>query len=195
MINIFRHKTLLLLLLVCITGCETEQQKNEWNKRMAALEEKEQQLKAWEEALQLRESALNTRQQAADSSQIADTLQTLPPALTGSWNVQMTCTETTCAGSAVGDVKNEQWELSNEANRLIARASTKGQLVRVYSGTYTNGAIELTEERASTTGPEPAQMSVRLEVISNNRMEGQREIIRENNCRIVYALQLEALNK
>lgn len=195
MINLFRYKALLLLWLFCAIGCKSEQRQNELNKRIAALDEKEQQLKLWEEELKVRESAIDARQQTQDSTAVADTLHTLPLALTGYWNVQMTCTEATCAGSAVGDVKNEQWELSNEANRLVARASTKGKLVRVYSGTYSNGVIELTEERVSTSSTEPAQMAVRLKPISNNRMEGQREIIRENNCRIIYALQLEALNK
>lgn len=195
MITILRHTGYFLCLLLCLAGCDTAKQERALRQREAALAQREQQLQVREQELSLREAAFTAKIQAADSTATADTLHTAPEALTGTWNVQMTCTEATCAGSAVGDVKTEQWELTNEANTIVARATAKGQLVRVYTGTYTNGAIELTEERASAADPALAQMVVRLKPTSPNRMEGQREITRENNCRIVYALQLEAINK
>lgn len=195
MIILLRYTGTVCCLVLWLASCNTENQKQALRKREMALEQREQQLQAREQELSLREAAFAAKVQAADSTRTADTLQTAPAALTGTWNVQMTCTETSCAGSAIGDVKTEQWQLTNENNTLVARATAKGQLVRVYTGTYHNGAIELSEERASAADPALAQMVVRLKPVSPTRMEGQREIIRENDCRILYALQLEALNQ
>ena len=54
------------------------------------------------------------------------------PQLPGKWNVIMRCIETG-SGSAVGDVKNEQWEIGYEGNDIVAKAFTGDKLVRTYT--------------------------------------------------------------
>jgi hypothetical protein len=103
----------------------------------------------------------------------------------------MTCTETTCAGSAVGDTKTEEWELSYEGNTLIAKAHTNEQLIRTYKGFYTGNTIELVESRDSTEAN--VKMVVRLRLADETHMEGQREITRKD-CKIIYDIKL-AMNK
>lgn len=181
--------------LLLITGCDSGKKSRELRQKETELTQREQDLAARDQALNLREDALNQKVRITDSTVIADTANTAPPAITGKWTAQMTCTETTCAGSAVGDTKTEQWEITYQGGTFVARAMANGQLVRVYTGSYTDGTIELTEELASSASSTPAKMMVRLKPVSESRMEGQREIVRENNCRILYDLQLDANTK
>jgi hypothetical protein len=101
----------------------------------------------------------------------------------------MTCTETTCAGSAVGDTKTEQWHISFETNAVIVKAMAGENLVRVYTGTFADKTIELKESSDSSFARPETKMLVRLRVIDESNMEGQREIVR-NDCKVIYALQL-----
>ena len=49
------------------------------------------------------------------------------------------------------------------------------------------------ESRESNTSEPASKMVVRLRVVNEKTMEGQREIIRDNNCKVVYAMQMEKL--
>jgi hypothetical protein len=115
-------------------------------------------------------------------------------ALVGTWSVRMTCTETTCAGSAVGDTKTEQWDFSYQGNTIMVKASANEKLVRVYTGFFTGNTIELVEERAGAENQRSSKMIIRLRIIDDTHMDGQREIVRENDCRVVYTLQLQKNN-
>lgn len=160
--------------------------------KVAELNQKEQELLLKEKSLQLKEEQLAKREKLLDSTankNSIDTLSSLHPNLPGLWNVTMRCTETTCAGSAVGDTKNEQWEISFENNTVIAKAMSDKKLLRVYSGTYAGNSFELTAQQNNASDAQAAKMVVRLQKTKENEMAGQREIIRPD-CRIVYALEL-----
>jgi hypothetical protein len=180
-----------LLLLLLGQGCDLRKREESLQKKESTLHEKEQQLLLKEKSLQLKEEELAKMKLALDSTLIADTTAKVNPALVGTWNAQMTCTETTCHGSAVGDTKTETWEISYQDKHVIAKAKVKEELVKVYSGTLTGNALELVE-----TIDNPAQattkMIVRLTIVSETKLEGQREIERLNEkCKIVYALTLD----
>jgi hypothetical protein len=103
----------------------------------------------------------------------------------------MTCTETSCAGSAVGDTKNETWEISYQENNVIARAMVNTELTRVYSGFFTGNTLELVASPEGTAVNQPAtRMVVRLRLSDNNKMEGQREIERTGQCKIIYEVSM-----
>lgn len=144
-----------------------------------------------EKTLQLIEEELAKREQRLDSSEKIDSFHQIPPSLIGHWETKMTCTESTCKGSAVGDTKTEQWNISYQSNLLLAQAMAQEQLIRVYTGTYTGHTIELVDNRTGTSTEPPSKMVVRLRLVDSLHMEGQREILRDNDCRVVYALQME----
>ncbi len=182
----------LIAILTFCTGCDIREREDQLRQREAALNQKEQDLLFREEAVSLKEQELNSRQQKIDSARI-DTTAILNPALAGKWSVKMTCTETTCTGSAVGDTKTEQWEISYQGSNIMARAMVGDKMVRVYSGTNTGGSIELTET-SEISIPQPAtRMFVRLRVINDQNLSGQREIIRVNDCKVIYALEMNKL--
>lgn len=188
-----KYITLVLLVLFSFaSGCDLRQREDELQKREAALNQKEQELLLREKALQQKDSDLAKREQFFDSTR-RDTARLVNPALTGEWNVQMTCTETTCAGSAVGDTKNERWDISYQASALVAKAKTNDQLARVYTGYYTGSAVELMNNGLPSDSLSKTKMIVRLQTVDETHLEGEREIVRENECRIVYAVKMEKL--
>lgn len=179
------------LLLFFLSGCDTREREVALQKKENLLNEREQQLLLKEKTLQAKEDEVNKRRQQLDSTTKADTVHKVVPMLAGAWQVKMTCTETTCAGSAVGDTKTEQWIFLYQGTTLLVKAMAGEQLVRVYSGFYTNDAIELAEDKSSTATQTAAKMTIRLRMVDDTHLEGQREIVRENDCRVVYALQLQ----
>ena len=138
-----------------------------------------------ESALLLKEEELAKKQQHIDSTTRYDST-IFNAALTGTWDVRMTCTETSCPGSAVGDTKTETWEIAYQENNVVAKAFTNNQLVRVYSGVFTGNTLELVDIRDETGNQPATRMVVRLRLSSDNLMEGQREIERIGECKIIY---------
>lgn len=178
-----------LAILLIVTGCDIEQREKEVERRTQELRQKEEELQARETALSMKEEELARVAKAFDSTR-QDSSFIYDPRLIGVWSVRMTCTETTCPGSAVGDTKTEQWEISYQGDSIQAKAMTGGQLLRVYSGIYTGNTLELVEERPAGPGAPATKMIVRLRMTGERTMEGQRDIIRDGDCKIIYALSL-----
>jgi hypothetical protein len=178
------------ILLFVTSSCESRRRQDELEKKALQLNQKEKELLFKEKSLQLKEQELLKREAKIDSSMKLDTAQLYNPALVGSWSVKMTCIQTTCIGSAVGDTKNEVWNLSYNRNTIVAKAMQGDNLARIYSGSYTGNTIELSETSDSTISRPAIKMIVRINSINENTMEGQREIVRENECKVIYALQM-----
>jgi hypothetical protein len=182
------------LWLMIATGCGLQEREKELEKKISEVNQKEQELLLKEKSLQLKEEELAHRAKSLDSSSkksVADSVAVLPPELAGTWNVTMRCTETTCAGSAVGDTKNEQWVISYQDNTIIANAISDKKIVRVYAGSYNGNSIELSTQPDDADPEQKTKMVVRLQVTKENEMAGQREIIRPEDCHIVYSLDLK----
>ncbi|HUC80570.1 MAG TPA: hypothetical protein VMR70_06615 [Flavisolibacter sp.] len=176
------------------SGCDIRQREEALQKREATLNQREQELLLKEKSLQLKDEELVKRQQQMDSTIVADTTAKYNAKLAGVWNVQMTCTETSCTGSAVGDTKTETWEISYQDRNVIARAKVNNELVRVYSGLYNGTTLELAEALESEQKP-ATKMIVRLQLTSDTQLEGQREIDRiSENCRIIYSMKMKKNN-
>ena len=190
-----RNLFLFLIFIFLLPGCSLRQREIELDKKSQQVNEKEQELSLREQTLDFREEVLNEREKSLDSTtkKIAnDSLFILHPELPGSWNVKMVCTATNCAGSAIGDTKNEQWDFTFQDNSVIASAISNNKLVRVYTGNITGDAVRLTLQRDSSDN-QSAKMTIRLQTRtkSENEMNGEREIIQPGGCRILYSLQLK----
>ncbi len=164
---------------------------------MSEINQKEQQLLLKEKTLELKEEELRKMEEAIDSSakmNIAkDSAFIYNPAIVGKWSVTMICTETNCSGSAVGDTKTEQWEIAYQDDALVARARAGKELVRVYTGRYYGNTIQLTAQQEESA-QKLTRMIVRIQEIRKNEMEGRREIIRPEDCRIIYSLLLKKVD-
>jgi hypothetical protein len=186
---------LLCTCVILLQGCDLRERETALEQQKAALDEREQQLLLREKTVELREAEL-AKQQAIDTLRQdtirRDTTAIINPALVGTWSVQMTCTETTCAGSAVGDTKTETWELSYQGMNVIAQAKANNELVRVYTGTYNGNTLELLGEAETVAQSAATKIIVRLQLVKDNELSGQREIDRlSDQCRIVYNIKME----
>lgn len=193
-----------LMFLALAVSCKSREREKELDRLQTDLNDKEQRLLLREKTLEMREQEFEERVRISDSIRsrnIPAGTDTFPPVdsvqvdstLTGNWAVKMTCTETSCPGSAIGDIKTEVWNLSYEGKHLLAKASDRGNLVRTYSGPYNSKGMELVEHRATEDLVYDTRMVVRLHVVNEKTIEGHREIIRDDECKIVYALQMNKL--
>ena len=180
----------LLILTFFISGCDLRKREEQLEAKEAVLNQKEQELLLKEKTLQIKEDELLLRERKTDSTVKTDTTSLYNTAIIGFWSVKMTCTEATCAGSAVGDTKTEQWNISYEANTIIAKAMSDDKLVRTYTGIPAGEVIELVEGPHANVSQSATKMIVRLRLINSTAMDGKREIIR-NNCKVIYDLKME----
>lgn len=182
---------ILITLIVAGSGCNLRQREIELDKKMNELNQREQQLDLKEQSLQIKEEQLNERKLLIDSThKIAkDSLFLQHQQLPGTWFVEMQCIETNCPGSAVGDTKNEQWELKFQDNLIVIKAFSNGRMVRIYSGNFAGNTLRLAVQQDTATTS--AKILVRLQQSKEKEMTGEREIIQENGCRILYSLRLK----
>lgn len=186
--------SLCLMVLFVYTGCKDGVREEALQQREARLVQREQQLSMREKLVAIREEEILQMKQKMDSAiNIKDSALVYNQQLIGRWNVKMTCTETTCPGSAVGDTKTETWDIGYENNLIVAKAIVSDKLVRVYTGGYDGNVLTLTENVPDTPSEPTTKMTIRLTLTGNETMDGRREIVRENECKIVYDLQLNKL--
>jgi len=188
-----RYFIVFFVLSFLTSGCGLRERELEVEKRINEVNQKEQDLFLKEKTLQKKEEELMKREELLDSSSQnpVDSFLIQHPQLPGKWNVSMRCIETTCSGSAVGDTKVEQWEISYQNQSIVAQAFSNNKLVRVYSGSNKAGIVELSTEPDNADLSLSTKMIVRLQEINENDIRGQREIIRPDKCHVLYALDLK----
>jgi hypothetical protein len=183
----------LLLFSFSISGCDIRKREQQLEKRETELNQKEQELLLKEKTLQLKEEELLKKEHGRDSSSDSMKIDSVyyDPELVGVWSVTMNCIETNCPGSAVGDVRIENWSLTYQNNNIIARVIDNNQLVRVYSGVSNSNTIELNYQQFDSGANKNTYMIVRLEQSAKGRLIGRREISRmPENCKIVYSVEM-----
>ena len=177
---------LFFFILSAIYGCDSREQK--LRKKESELQQKEQELLLKEKELEIRENQLKIGS-VTNVDAIGTNTASKNMAITGLWAVKMSCIETDCDGSAIGDTKNEHWEISYQNNTILAKARTNNKLVRVYTGKQSGKTFELSAEQNAVEKNPAAKIIVKLKLTSTDKMEGRREIFREG-CRIIYSLEL-----
>ena len=186
----FFSRILAIFLVVTLGSCKLNTREKELKQRENILNQKEQELILREKILQLKEEELAKKGTNVDSTAKIDSMPVSSEALIGKWNVNMVCIEATCTGSAVGDTKAEQWVITQEGSDFIARVISGNKLLRVYSGIYTGNTLELIAQTEQNANEPPAKMVARLHSINPKKMEGQREITREKDCKIIYTMEM-----
>jgi len=111
------------------------------------------------------------------------------PNLTGKWQVKMTCVETNCSGSAIGDVRNEQWNIAYRNDLFIVEGLADGAVNTLYTGLYNGQEMQL-NSGASSAG---TTISIVLTPAENGNMVGRREVTQAGGCKIFYRLNLNKL--
>lgn len=176
----------LLIMIVFFQSCGLNEREKKMKQQEEAIVMKEQELAAWEQRLRAKELELDLEQNSLDSvKKQIDSVPVYNAAIIGKWNVKMSCTETNCDGSAIGDTKNEQWYISYDENdnKILVKAYSGPVLIRTYVGTYKNNALKIVDEKQNPD----ALIGATLNFINDTRMDGVREI-KQTTCKIVYEL-------
>ena len=173
-------------------GCDLRVREQELEKRADSISQKEQQLLVLQNQLEIKSNELDAKENRLDSllkkTAPPDSVKAKQLFLVGRWNVQMVCTETTCTGSAVGDNKTEIWDLSFQNNMVIAQVYESNKLVRLYSGTANENELLLTAQQESESNG--TSITAKLRIKNETALEGEREIVRPDDCRIIYSIQM-----
>jgi len=174
---------------ILVLGCDNGERERKLLAREQELNVKEQTLLLKEKQLQLKEEELQrTRQAILDSTAMNDSLLLCNSGYLGVWSAKMNCTETNCTTSAIGDTKVELWDVKYSNGRVLVSAYANNNLIRVYTGEYNNGILQL--EYVSEEGAQmPIKILVRLWKLNESALRGSREIDRKD-CKILYDLQL-----
>lgn len=180
----------LLAVLFLFSGCYDKKKERLLKRKEIELSQKEQELLLKEKTLQIKEQELTERVRNLDDKGDSADSAIYDKNLMGIWAVKMVCTETSCPGSAIGDTKNEQWDIVYQNDVLIAKATVRGKLVRVYSGILNSRGIELTAKPTEEQADASTKIIVKLQQRSSGKLVGIREIIRQGDCKIVYSLEL-----
>jgi len=178
-----KHTIYFFVLVVLLQGCGFREREQNITKKERELVQREADLTVREQQVVLKEQLLKDKELLLDSTRKQiDSINSYNPAIIGTWLVKMKCIETSCEGSAIGDSKTEQWEISYDSTHtVIVKAFSGKRLARVYTGYYKSGNLELNDESA---------IHVVLSFSDKNKMEGTREITQEN-CKIIYGLSAD----
>lgn len=170
-------------------SCGLSEREKALQEKEAVLNERQQVLLLQEQELRQKEQLLQEREYRLDSTKREiDSVVIHGPSVAGKWQIKMQCVETSCPGSAIGDVKAEQWEFTTVGNDITVRAYAGKELIRIYNGNYTQSGMRIVDKSAVNN----TAMEVTLRMLSEKKMDGIREIIL-SNCKTTYSITAERL--
>lgn len=183
---------LLLLSIIFTSSCGFEERKKALDEREAALQDREQILLLKEKQLTQLEDSIKLNLAKQDSATLAlkNLGLPLPDSLQGIWNISMFCTQTSCSGFAVGDIRKESWTFSGgDSTGVYVKAMQGDKLIRIYSGIYDGSGFILSTP--SNTDSVSTVMNVKLVVDNNNKLSGSRVINQADGCSTTFRLDAD----
>ena len=183
---------MLIFFSLFFNSCGYKERENAIKQKEETLLQKEQQLMLWEKNLQLKEDSIKLLIARRDSSSFADSIALPPPSLIGEWTAKMVCIKTSCAGSAIGDVQTDTWQITSQDSALIIKSVTRGQVNRIYTGNYYRGhTIRVTVSSDDPALSDRPSRLVEITDIRDNKMKGTRIVTQPDGCQIHYSLDLD----
>jgi hypothetical protein len=177
--------------IIMLSSCNLRQREIELSKKLNELNRREQELALKEQKLAIKEQELSEQQKALDSTSsiLNDSLFKQHQKVKGLWRVDMQCIETNCAGSAVGDIKTEHWNIGVNGNDVFVNARSNRHPAKNYYGSFAGNTLKLTADLDSTEVN--AKIDVTLELTKDDEMQGERQVTQANGCQILYSLRLK----
>lgn len=178
----------LFTIIICLQSCSFKERERKLDELQKELTKKEQDLMLREQGLEVRERQLADTKQSLDSvkNQIKSA-ETQHPVIVGRWVVKMSCVETSCDGSALGDTKTEQWDIRYNGGSIVVKAYSGKVLTRIYTGSINGNVLQITDESQDSDVSIGAILK-----LSSGRLAGKREI-HQKDCKIIYAVTAEKL--
>ncbi len=156
------------------------------------IQKREQAVLEKEKSIALIESEYLKLQKMRDSIvsiQDSITVHTLPVDIQGKWNGKLVCIESNCTDYVVGDVRMDEWEITEDRGQIIAKNSNKVGVIRVYRGKYEGNSIQLFSE-SEPTAPKSRSFKIEFTTIAEKKLSGSREIRVDNACLSKFTIEL-----
>lgn len=113
--------------------------------------------------------------------------------LVGTWNVKMSCINSNCQGTNVGDIRSETWYINYEGGRIIVKVSGNSTTNTLYTGTFDGKILKLHYDLIKTGLFKDKTVSVidaTLRMDSPNELIGKRKVLNDGPCNIDYNISL-----
>ncbi|GAB3413265.1 hypothetical protein [Niabella aquatica] len=179
----------IFIIAILFGSCGLSEREKSIKEKEATLNEKQQTLLLLEQQLTQKEKQLQEREYKLDSTRREiDSVVIHGPSIVGKWQVKMQCVETSCTGSAIGDIKTEQWEFASSGNDIVMKAYVGKNLTRIYNGNYTQRGLQLSDKSA----PGATKIEVTLRMLNEKKMDGIREIVL-SDCKTTYSINADRL--
>lgn len=156
------------------------------------IQKREQAVLQKEKSIALIESDYLKLQKMRDSIisiQDSISVHVLPIDIQGRWNGKLVCTESNCTDYVVGDVRMDEWEISEDKGNIIAKNINKVGVIRVYTGKYEGNSIQLFSE-SEPTSPKNRHFKIEFTTMTEKKLSGFREIRVDNSCLSKFTIEL-----
>lgn len=182
-------KWLLFFSIILFTACGLSEREHKIQQKQRELEARQETLMLLEQQLVQKEQMLVDRERRLDSTKRGiDSVVIHGPSVTGAWQVEMQCVETSCPGSALGDIKTEQWVIGKDSSGIIVNVFVNKNMTRTYRGKYTHSGMALIDNNSVGAGT----IEVTLRMLNEKKMDGIREI-KLPNCKTTYSIKADKL--
>ena len=118
--------------------------------------------------------------------------------IAGEWTVRMRVTNSSCAGTNVGDIKEEKWFVNFETGVLNIKIMEKGSAIKEYWGKFSGLNIEAVADKLiSEQEPFAAEDTskpinrIKLKVADKDNIMGTRFEISKNACQTTYEVVMK----
>ena len=168
-----------LSLTLTLTSCTDTTKEEQLKKREALLLTKEQEFLVIEKDYESLKAMRDSLRQSTDTIVAA---VKIPQHIIGKWNGKMICTESNCSEHVIGDLRNDIWEFSEDAVKIINKSGDE----RIYSVNYSGAEIRLTSENSLS--------SITLQIAEDklDRIKGSRELTGKD-CLSKYSVELDKI--
>ncbi|KMQ72317.1 hypothetical protein [Chryseobacterium koreense] len=157
------------------------------------LKVREQKLLEKEKAFAMKESDYQNLLKMRDSLYAAkDTIQAipLPDNILGKWSGKMICVDSNCPENMIGDIRNDNWEFSENGQKISAKVTNKAGNIRIYTGSFNGSEIRLSYQSDSTAAKK-SYVNIILNDLKDTKIRGTRDVIGDNNCTSRFSIDLD----
>ena len=174
-----------IVALFCLNSCTDSEKEKQLQIREEILSTKEKTFAAKEVEFQ---ALLQMRDSLKSSENHVEIQNVLPSSLLGKWNGKMICTDSNCADHIIGDQRNDLWEFTPDALKIINK--TGGE--RIFQAEVTSSEIKFTSADSITTSTS-VEMVFNLNDLSEGRWKGSRSLTGKNDCVAQFSIDLQKI--
>lgn len=157
------------------------------------IQQRETELLEKEKRFALKEAEYQSLIKMRDSlTQSQDTLKTVNPLIQeilGQWKGRIVTTESNCQEYVVGDVRVDDWQISELNGKIVAKNFNKNGVMRVYTGSFENQVLKLSSQ-TEPDAPKHLDLSIDFTTVEGGKLSGIRQVQVNKDCVSKFTIEL-----